>query len=173
MSGSTLKSKITSIFSAALKPVEAAAVQRNADSTVTVTCTLNNIHVVVSNIDGQIVSKVSGGMVGEPRNKHRMRSSSIAAAQIGKAAARKAAEAGHRMCHVHVKGPSRGRGQVLRGITMGGLRIVDRRDVTPLPTNGCRPRHSRRLFSSISGGSAEGLGEDPNGLAEGFGRELK
>ena len=141
-----LRAKITSIFNAALKPVEAAT-QRTADSTVTVTATMNNIHVVVSNVDGQIVSKFSGGMCG---HKHRQRTSPLAAVEIGEKAAKKAFDAGHRIAHVHVKGPSRGRGQILRGIANGGLKIMDIRDVTPMPTNGCRPKHARRLFSTSS-----------------------
>lgn len=139
-----LRAKITSIFNQSLKPLEA-AVQTTADSTVTVTATLNNIHVVVSNIDGQIVSKFSGGMVGQ---KHRQRTNPSAAAEIGEKAAKKAYDAGHRIAHVHVKGPSRSRGVILRGITVGGLKVLDIRDITPQPTNGCRPKHARRLFST-------------------------
>jgi len=139
-----LRAKITSIFNQSAKPLEA-AVQRTADSTITVTATMNNVHVVVSNVDGQIVSKCSGGMCG---HKHRQRSSPAAAVDVGEKAAKKAYDAGHRVAHLHVKGPSRGRGSVLRGLANGGLKICDIRDITPQPTNGCRPKAARRLFSS-------------------------
>jgi ribosomal protein S11 len=34
---------------------------------------------------------------------------------------------------------------VLRGLQAGGLKVADIRDVTPVPTNGCRPKAARRL----------------------------
>jgi small subunit ribosomal protein S11 len=136
-----LRSRISTIFDAAAKPA-AAAVSRAADSVVTVNCTMNNIHVAVSNIEGQVVSRCSGGMLGY---KHRQRASGIAAREIGQQAAKKAFDAGFRMSHVELKGPSKGRAQVLRGIQLGGLNVNDIRDVTPIPTNGCRPKHMRRL----------------------------
>jgi len=149
-----LRAKITSIFNQSARPLEAAA-QRTADSTITVTSTMNNVHVVVSNVDGQVVSKCSGGMCG---HKHRQRASAEAAVEVGEKAAKKAFDAGHRISHLHVKGPSRGRGGVLRGLASGGLKICDIRDITPQPTNGCRPKSARRLFSSWSGGGADGAG---------------
>jgi small subunit ribosomal protein S11 len=145
-----LRARITSIFNQATKPLEAAS-QRTADSTITVTSTMNNVHVVVSNVDGQVVSKFSGGMVGQ---KHRQRAGPVAAEAAGLQASKKAYEAGHRVSHLHLKGPSRSRGMVMRGISGGGLRICDIRDITPQPTNGCRPKATRRLFSSWCGGAA-------------------
>jgi ribosomal protein S11 len=34
---------------------------------------------------------------------------------------------------------------VVRGIQEGGISIVDFKDVTPIPTNGCKPPAARRL----------------------------
>ena len=113
-----------------------------ADSVVHVSCTINNILVSVSTLDGNVISRCSGGMLGL---RHRQRASGSAATDIARQACQKAVEAGFKVAHVHLKGPSRSRGQALRGIQGGGMRIADIRDVTPTPTNGCRPKAARRL----------------------------
>jgi small subunit ribosomal protein S11 len=118
------------------------AVVAAADSTVHVRMTMNNIHVTVSNMEGGTVTRASGGMLGF---KHRTRSTPEAAKVIAEQAAQKAVAAGHKLSHVHFRGPSRARGQILLGVVSGGLRVSTVRDVTPLPTNGVRPRAARRL----------------------------
>jgi len=120
----------------------AAAAARQPDATVMIRTTMNNIHACVSNLEGDVVARSSGGLAGF---KHRQRASGAAAKDIGVAIAKKAAETGHRIVHVHMKGPARGRAQVLRGIQEGGLRVYDIKDVTALPTGGCRPPAMRRL----------------------------
>lgn len=142
-----LRSRITSIFNEALAPTAAAtaaAAQRAAaaDSFVTVTCTMNNIHVCVSNIEGAVVTKLSGGNLGY---KHRARATPVAAVELGTAAAKKAVEAGHSLAHLRFKGPSAGRTGVMRGLIAGGIQVLDIADVTRMPTNGCRPKHMRRI----------------------------
>ena len=113
-----------------------------ADGTVHGACTMNNIMCTVSDLEGRVVARSSGGMVGL---KHRARATPQAGSSIANQAAVKAVSAGHKVVHVELRGPSRGRGQILRGILNAGLRVADIRDVTPLPTNGCRPPASRRL----------------------------
>lgn len=113
-----------------------------ADATVHVACTMNNILCTVSDLEGRVVARSSGGMVGL---KHRARSTPQAGSAVANQAAQRAVSAGHKVVHVELRGPSRGRGQILRGILNAGLRVADIRDVTPLPTNGCRPPHARRL----------------------------
>lgn len=103
---------------------------------------MNNIHVTVSNLDGDVISRCSGGVVGY---KHRARASPQAASDIAQQAVEKAVAAGYKNTHVELKGPSRSRGQILRGISNTGIKIYDIRDVTPMPTNGCRPKSARRL----------------------------
>lgn len=119
-----------------------ASKQSTADSVVHIKCTMNNIQITISNLEGQIISRSSGGVVGE---KHRQRASPVAAKLVAEQAANKAVAAGYKVAHVEVKGPSRGRGILLRGLQTAGLRITDIRDVTPVPTNGCRPKAARRL----------------------------
>ena len=72
---------------------------------------MNNIHVVVSNVEGQVVSKCSGGMIGL---KHRARATPLAGVEIARKAAEKAVALGFSLAHVHLKGPSKGRGQILQ-----------------------------------------------------------
>jgi small subunit ribosomal protein S11 len=139
-----LRSKINSIVASAALPAAAAAAAaaRMPDSVVTVNATMNNIHACVSNLDGQVVSKGSGGVLGL---KHRARATPEAARDIGEQIARKAYDLGYRVSHIRLKGPSRGRSQVLRGLISGGLKVYDIKDITPMPTNGCRPKTMRRL----------------------------
>jgi small subunit ribosomal protein S11 len=120
----------------------ATATATGPDSVVVIKSTMNNTHVVISTIDGEVISKCSGGNVGL---KHRARATPQAGLEIAKKAAEKAVLKGYALAHVEMKGPSRGRGQVLQGLTASGLRIHDIRDVTPFPTNGCRPPSVRRL----------------------------
>ena len=144
MSGAgAAKAAFTSIFAAASRPAAAAAAaSRLADAVVVMRSTANNIHACASTLDGAVVSAASGGLLGY---KHRARASPVAARDIGEAVARRAAEAGHRVAHLRLKGPSRGRAQMLRGLLAGGLRVADIRDVTPIPMPGTRPRKMRRL----------------------------
>ena len=72
---------------------------------------MNNIHVVVSNIEGEVVSKCSGGMIGL---KHRARSTPVAAVEIARKAAEKAVKKGFSLAHLRLKGPSRARGMMLQ-----------------------------------------------------------
>ena len=77
----------------------------------TITTTMNNIHVVVSDVEGQVVSKCSGGMIGL---KHRARSTPLAAVDIAKRAAEKAVARGFSLAHVRLKGPSKSRSSILQ-----------------------------------------------------------
>jgi small subunit ribosomal protein S11 len=151
-----MRARVSSVFAASKgsnAPSAAALLaSKQPDSVVHVNCTMNNIHVCVSNLDGQVLAKCSGGVLGY---KHRERASPVAAREIAENVGKKAIESGYKLSHVHMQGPSRGRSQVLRGLTSAGLKIADIRDVTPMPTNGCRPPHTRRLFSTHTGAAAD------------------
>jgi ribosomal protein S11 len=144
-----LRSRITSIFNAAAPAAAAAeaaaaaqAAARTADSFITVTSTMNNLHVCVSDIEGQVISKMSGGHLGY---KHRARASPEVAQQLGAAIAKRAVQHGFTVAHLRFKGPSGGRTGVIRGLKTNGITILDMKDITMMPTNGCRPKHMRRL----------------------------
>lgn len=136
---SSILPRISQVFAGSARAATRVAA---ADSTVHVRMTMNNIHVTVSNVEGATVSRSSGGILGF---KHRARADPDSAQEIAERASQKAVEAGHKRAHVHFRGPSRARGQILLGIVSGGLQVADVKDVTPIPTNGCRPRHARRL----------------------------
>ena len=112
------------------------------DAVAVVCCTLNNIHACVRDLDGDVVASSSGGRLGY---KHRARATPFAALDLGAAVGARAYAKGHRTVRVELKGPSRGRAQVVRGLVSAGLQVHDIRDVTPMPTNGCRPKAMRRL----------------------------
>jgi small subunit ribosomal protein S11 len=126
-------------------PSAAAAAAAAADSFVRVSCTMNNVHVTVSDLEGRVVGRASGGNSGVATYKHRQRAQPLVAKEVAESAVKKAVEGGHRVAHVEFKGPSRSRGMLLRGILSAGLKIADMRDTTPVPTNGCRPKKARRL----------------------------
>jgi ribosomal protein S11 len=64
---------------------------------------MNNIVVSVSTLDGEVISRCSGGMIGL---KHRARASASAATDIARNAAQKAVEKGFKVTEVRLKGPS-------------------------------------------------------------------
>lgn len=49
------------------------------------------------------------------------------------------------IAHLNVVGAGNGRDAALRAITASGLKIVEIKDITPLPHNGCRPKKARRV----------------------------
>ncbi len=126
------------------KVAQAAAIRAASapDSIILVSSATNNVHVTVSDLQGNVVARSSGGMVGF---KHRARATPIASSKCAQQAAQKAVALGHLVAHLQLRGPSKGRGQVLRGIMSTGLRVCDIRDTTPVPTPGCRPKAARRL----------------------------
>ena len=122
--------------------------QTPADSIVRVSVARNNIHATVSDLEGRVISRSSGGMVGfkaDHRFKHRERSSPEASSRCAEDATTKAMRKGYKVCHLEIKGSSPGRGLVMRGILQAGMRVKSIRDTTPVPTPGVRPPAARRL----------------------------
>ena len=113
-----------------------------ADSVILVSSTQNNVHVTVSDLEGRVVTRATGGMMG---HKHRARASPQAASEVAQRAGKAAVDKGFAVAHLHLKGPSRSRGLVLRGLLNAGVKITTIRDVTPVPTPGTRPPAARRL----------------------------
>ena len=113
-----------------------------ADSYIRVTSTGNNVFVAISDIEGGLISRSSGGMVGF---KARNRASAQAMQAAASEAAKKAVAAGYRRAHLELKGPSAGRGELLSGILETDMTVVDIRDTTAVPTPGVRQKKARRL----------------------------
>jgi small subunit ribosomal protein S11 len=121
---------------------KSAAVVPQADSFIRVVSTGNNVHVAVSDIEGGVISRSSGGMVGF---KHRNRASPQAMQAAAREAAKRAVAEGYRRAHLELRGPSSGRGELLQGILQSSMMVVDIRDTTPVPTPGVRQKKARRL----------------------------
>lgn len=105
--------------------------------------TFNNTRVVISDMQGNVISWATGGKLGYKGSR---KSTAYVAQAIAADAAKKAMTSyGLREVEVEVKGPGAGRESAVRGIAAAGLEITVLRDVTPLPHNGCRPPKRRRV----------------------------
>lgn len=103
-------------------------------------CLPNNIHVAVSSAPGQLLFKLSSGLVGL----------NGAAKTAPKAIpllldALKARLPGNGAVRVELRGVSPARPHLISGLRRMGLRILEVSDSTGVPFNGCRPKKTRRL----------------------------
>lgn len=112
-------------------------------ATIFVTATLNNTHVVVSDLEGQVLTWATGGTSGFKG----AREATPYAAQITSENAVSKAKTLHNVekAYVYVKGIGAGREQAVRGIVNAGVDLVAIYDVTPVPHNGCRKPKARKL----------------------------
>lgn len=104
--------------------------------------TLNNIHVAVTDHQGNVISKSSGGSVGF---KGANRGSMLAGQKAGFVAGKNAMEKGVSSVHVFLKGFGNGRIGCPKGLRMAGLNITAFESKGGQPHNGCRPKKMRRL----------------------------
>ena len=105
--------------------------------------TFNNTVVSITDLDGNVVSWGSTGMVGFKGTKI---GTPFAAQQAGEIAAKKAVDTvGMNSVSVYVKGPGSGRETAIRAIQAVGIDVESIKDITPMPHNGCRPRKRRRV----------------------------
>lgn len=110
---------------------------------VSITATLNNTHVVVSDLSGQVLTWATGGSAGFKG----AREATPYAAQITSEQAVAKAKTLHNTekAHVYVKGIGAGREQAIRGVINAGVELIGIYDITPVPHNGCRKRKARKL----------------------------
>jgi small subunit ribosomal protein S11 len=107
-----------------------------------ISASFNNIIVSLTNKNGQVISWSSAGKMGFRGSKK----NTPYAAQMASADAAKAAmDAGLKRVDVYVKGPGSGREGAIRSLAQSGIEIVQIKDITPLPHNGCRPPKKRRV----------------------------
>lgn len=107
-----------------------------------VNSTFNNTMITISDVQGNVISWSSAGMMGfKGSRKSTPYAAQIAAEDAGK----KAIEHGMQTLEVEVKGAGSGRESALRALQIVGFNVTAIRDVTPLPHNGCRPRKRRRV----------------------------
>ncbi len=113
------------------------------EAIVSITATLNNTHVVISDLAGQVLTWSTGGTAGFKG----AREATPYAAQITSEQAASKAKTLHNVekASVYVKGIGAGREQAIRGIINSGIELTAIYDITPVPHNGCRKRKARKL----------------------------
>lgn len=102
----------------------------------------NNTIITITDIDGNVISWASSGVVGFKNSK---KGTPFAAQSAAEKAALVAKENGMQSIDVFVKGPGPGRETAIRAIQGVGIEVVSIKDVTPIPHNGCRPPKRRRV----------------------------
>jgi small subunit ribosomal protein S11 len=108
-----------------------------------VNCSFNNTHVSITTIKGQILATGSGGTLGFKGHK---RSTSHASLSVAKLIALKSYKKGVRNLYVKLKGFGNGRKACLRGLILSGkINILDIKDITAVPYNGCKSSKQRRI----------------------------
>jgi small subunit ribosomal protein S11 len=107
-----------------------------------ITASFNNIIISLTNKQGQVVAWSSAGKMGFRGSK---KNTPYAAQMAAADAAKTAFDAGLKKVDVYVKGPGSGREGAMRSLSQSGIEIVQIKDVTPLPHNGCRPPKKRRV----------------------------
>ena len=107
-----------------------------------INASFNNIIISLTNNGGQVISWSSSGKMGFRGSK---KNTPYAAQLAAEDCAKVAFDAGLRKVKVHVKGPGAGRESAIRTIHSMGIEVMEIKDVTPLPHNGCRPPKRRRV----------------------------
>jgi small subunit ribosomal protein S11 len=107
-----------------------------------IAASFNNTMISITDTEGNLVSQCSAGARGFRGSR---KGTPFAAQQAASEAAKKALEAGMHECEVRVKGPGGGRESAIRAINNAGIRVMQIRDTTPIPHNGCRPPKRRRV----------------------------
>lgn len=107
-----------------------------------IVASFNNIIISLTNKQGQVISWSSAGKMGFRGSK---KNTPYAAQMAAADAAKVALDAGLKRVDVFVKGPGSGREGAIRSLSQSGIEVVQIKDITPLPHNGCRPPKKRRV----------------------------
>ena len=107
-----------------------------------VNATFNNIIITLTNKSGQAISWSSAGKMGFKGSK---KNTPYAAGQAAADCGKVAYDLGLRKVEVFVKGPGAGRESAIRTLQTTGIEVTTKKDITPLPHNGCRPSKRRRV----------------------------
>lgn len=103
--------------------------------------TFNNTIITITDRTGATIAAASSGQVGFSGSR---KGTPFAAQRAGEKVAKEVAELGMASVTVRVRGPGPGRDAAVRALAANGLTVMNIRDVTPLPHNGCRPPKARR-----------------------------
>ena len=99
--------------------------------------TYNNTMISISDLEGNVLSWSSPGVIGYTGSR---KSTAYAATKAAEDAVEKAAKFGIKEAQVFVKGAGMGRQAAVKGIRSAGLKITQLSDHTPIPHGGVRPR---------------------------------
>lgn len=98
--------------------------------------TYNNTIVTITDEQGNAIAWASAGGLGYKGAK---KGTPFAAQSAAEQAAKTAAAQGLKTVKVFVKGTGAGRETAVRALELGGLKVTEITDTTPVPHNGCRP----------------------------------
>ena len=112
-----------------------------SDGVAHVHATFNNTIITITDRTGATIAAASSGQVGFSGSR---KGTPFAAQRAGEKVGKEVAELGMVQVTVKVRGPGPGRDAAIRALASQGLAIMNIRDVTPLPHNGCRPPKARR-----------------------------
>lgn len=107
-----------------------------------ISASFNNIIITLTNSSGQVISWSSSGKMGFRGSK---KNTPYAAQMAAENCSKVAYDLGLRKVKVYVKGPGSGRESAIRTLHSKGIEVMEIKDVTPLPHNGCRPPKRRRV----------------------------
>ena len=113
-----------------------------AHAVVHIQTTLNNTIITLTNAGGDTLLWASAGSLGFRGSRG---STSYAAQATAESVSRRAFQRGVQTVHARMQGMGYGKESSLRGLQIGGLRVVRIVDTTLVPHNGCRPPKRRRV----------------------------
>lgn len=102
----------------------------------------NNTLILITDRQGNKLCSSSAGQMGFKGSR---KSTPFAAQVAADDAGKKAQEFGMKAVYVIVKGPGPGRESAVRGLIALGFKIIEIRDGTGIPHNGCRDPKKRRV----------------------------
>jgi small subunit ribosomal protein S11 len=102
----------------------------------------NNTIITITDNYGNTISWASAGKMGLRGSR---KNTPFAAQMAADNAAKAAMALGLKKVTVEVRGPGSGRDGAIRSLAASGLQVINIRDVTPMPHNGCRPPKRRRV----------------------------
>ncbi len=102
----------------------------------------NNTLITITDQEGNVLAWESAGAVGFKGPK---KATPFAASRAVKSLMDKIAKTGLREVSVFVKGVGSGREAAVRALANEGIDILEIKDATPIPHNGCRPPKPRRV----------------------------
>ncbi len=102
----------------------------------------NNTIVTLTDLNGNALFSGSAGGVGFKGSR---KPTPYAATKAVEETAKRAYDAGLKEVAVFVKGAGAGRVAGIKALKTAGLRVTAISDITPVPHNGCRPKHKRKV----------------------------